>query len=409
MSKGFFKGFAAGLLCCVLLLGIVACGSDPTENRLTEKTSPTPKLTPSVNLKETNYQTKLDEITALLEEYYYEDVDYDAIADSIYHGALEGVGDPYTTYYNPDELAAFMESSDGAYAGFGTRVTLTDDGYTQIVEVFPNGPADKAGFLPGDLIVEVDGESVVGMQLDLVAAKMRGEIGSKVSVTFYREGEDDYRTVSVTRDRVEIPTVESQMLDSGIGYIKVAEFDDVTSTQFNNAVKSLSQAGMKALIVDLRNNPGGLLSTVSSMLSRILPKGDLLVYMKDKNGNREDHYSDSMLTVDVPMAVLMNDYSASASEVFAGCLQDYGKAILVGTQSFGKGIVQTMLQLSDGSAIKVTVSAYYTPNGRNIHKTGLTPDIEVELDPELRKLTKIPVEQDNQIKAAVDALLPKIR
>ena len=144
------------------------------------------------------------------------------------------------------------------------------------------------------------------------------------------------------------------------------------------------------------------------MLSRILPKGDLLVYMEDKNGKREDHYSNSSLTVDVPIAVLMNGYSASASEVFAGCLQDYGKATLVGTQSYGKGIVQTMYPLGDGSAIKVTISAYYTPKGRNIHKTGLTPDVMVELDESLRKMNSIPLDQDNQVKAAVEVLLPKI-
>ena len=165
---------------------------------------------------------------------------------------------------------------------------------------------------------------------------------------------------------------------------------------------------MSALVVDLRNNPGGLLRTVQSMLSRILKKGELLVYMEDKNGKREDYYSDSTLTLDIPIAVLMNGYSASASEVFAGCLQDYGKAVLVGTQSFGKGIVQTMYPLGDGSAIKVTISAYYTPNGRNIHKTGLTPDIAVELSDEAKKLSKIPEDQDAQLQAAIKALKDKL-
>ena len=224
----------------------------------------------------------------------------------------------------------------------------------------------------------------------------------------YREGEPDYLTFVVKRDIVEVPTVEIEMLDNRIGYIKVSEFDDVTATQFDKGIKELNSKGMQALIVDLRGNPGGLLRTVQSMLSRILPKDELLVYMKDKNGEREDHYSDSPLTLDMPIAVLINGYSASASEVFAGCLQDYGKAVLVGTQSFGKGIVQTMYPLGDGSALKVTISAYYTPKGRNIHKTGLTPDVVVELDESLRKMNSIPIEQDNQIQAAVAEVMKKL-
>ncbi len=233
-------------------------------------------------------------------------------------------------------------------------------------------------------------------------------VGTTVEVTVYREGETDYLHFTVKRDTVEVPTVEYRMLEGGIGYIMVAEFDDVTAQQFNDAVKDLSRKNMSALVVDLRNNPGGLLRTVQSMLSRILKKGELLVYMEDKNGKREDYYSDSTLTLDIPIAVLMNGYSASASEVFAGCLQDYGKAVLVGTQSFGKGIVQTMYPLGDGSAIKVTISAYYTPNGRNIHKTGLTPDIAVELSDEAKKLSKIPEDQDAQLQAAIKALKDKL-
>lgn len=410
MNKDTWKGFLAGILCCLLIAVTIACGSE-SENRLTKKNDtlqPIEELTPAASLEETNYKTKLEKIGAVLDYYYYQDIDYNKVADGLYHGAVSGLGDPYTVYYNPQEYASFQQASDGVYAGIGSRVTIGDNGYPLLSQVFEGGPADKAGIKTGDFVVEIDGEDVGGMDLDLVASKMRGEVGTTVEVTVYREGETDYLHFTVKRDTVEVPTVEYRMLEGGIGYIMVAEFDDVTAQQFNDAVKDLSRKNMSALVVDLRNNPGGLLRTVQSMLSRILKKGELLVYMEDKNGKREDYYSDSTLTLDIPIAVLMNGYSASASEVFAGCLQDYGKAVLVGTQSFGKGIVQTMYPLGDGSAIKVTISAYYTPNGRNIHKTGLTPDIAVELSDEAKKLSKIPEDQDAQLQAAIKALKDKL-
>lgn len=412
MNMDKCKGFLAGLLCCVLVFVLMACGGNEAENRLTKKNQttlePGVSLTPAATLDETGYRTKLERIAAVLDYYYYQDIDFNKVVDGLYHGAVDGIGDPYTVYFNADEYAAFTESSDGKYAGFGSRVQVGDNGYPLLTQVFPGSPADKAGILTGDYIIEIDGEDVYGLDLDLVAMRMRGEVGTYVEVLVYREGEPDYLTFRVRRDVVEIPTVESKLLDNRIGYVKVSEFDEVTATQFDKEIKSLNSQGMQALIVDLRGNPGGLLKTVQSMLSRILPKGELLVYMEDKNGNREDHYSESPLTLDIPIAVLIDGYSASASEVFAGCLQDYGKAILVGTQSFGKGIVQTMYPLGDGSALKVTISAYYTPKGRNIHKTGLTPDVVVELDASLRKKNSIPVEEDNQIQTAVAEIMKKL-
>jgi len=407
VNRDLWKGFLAGVLVCVLAVSTVACLGNEEENRLTEKKK-TPSLSPAASLEEVDYQSKLEQIASVLDYYYYEDIDYNKVVDGMLHGAVDGVGDPYTTYYNEEEYAAFQESSNGVYAGFGSRVQIGENGYPLLSQVFPGSPADKAGILTGDYIIEIDGEDVYGMELDLVASKMRGEVGTHVVVTIMREGESDYLTFDVKRDHVEVPTVEHEMLEDQIGYIKVTEFDDVTGTQFNSAVKNMNKQGMKALVVDLRNNPGGLLKTVSSMLSRILPKGELLVYMEDKNGQRDNYYSDSPLVLEIPIAVLINGYSASASEVFAGCLQDYGKAVLVGTQSFGKGIVQTLYPLGDDTAIKITISAYYTPNGRNIHKTGLTPDYEVELDESVRKLNVIPKEQDNQLQKAIEVLRGKL-
>ena len=418
MNKGFLRGFLAGILCCAMLLVVVSCGGNEEESRLTKKNStptvtqgqdqekgtPTPTLTPAKEFTSVEYEEKLKQIAGILDQYYYQPIDYNEVVDGLYHGMVDSLGDPYTVYFNESEMNSFQESSSGSYAGLGCAVTIGDDKYPRLTRVFPGSPADIAGLLADDVVVEVDGEDLYGVALDIVVTKVRGPIGSHVELTIYRAGEPDYLHIDVTRNIVEIPTVEAKMLNGNIGYIIVSEFDEVTAEQFNTAVDTLLDQHMAALIVDLRGNPGGTLYTVKSMLSRILSKGTLLVYMEDKYGKREEHFSNTNDTIDLPIAVLMNGNSASASEVFAGCLQDYGKAILVGTQSFGKGIVQTLVPLGDGSGIKVTISSYFTPKGRNIHKIGLTPDVEVDLLPELKKLNSIPIEDDNQLKAAIDAL-----
>ena len=420
MKKGFFAGFLTALLCCAILLGVVSCGKEnPEESRLTklsttptmdvsQKGTPTPTPTPATSISDVDYETKIKQIADVLNEYYYQPIDFNEVVDGVYHGMVSGIGDPYTVYFNEKELSAFQESTSGSFAGIGCAVRINDNGYPQITRIFKDSPAEKAGLLIGDVVVEVEGEDIYGISLDIVVTKIRGPIGSHVNITVFREGEPEYLHIDAIRDQVSIPTVEYQMLDGNIGYIIVAEFDDVTAKQFNDAVDNLTKQNMKALIVDLRDNPGGTLRTVTSMLSRILPKGELLVYMEDKYQQKEEYFSSSTATVNVPIAILMNGNSASASEVFAGCLQDYGKAILVGTQSFGKGIVQTIIPLNDGSAIKVTISSYFTPKGRNIHKVGLTPDVPVELDPSLVQKTSITIEEDNQLKAAVDAIKAKI-
>lgn len=355
-------------------------------------------------LNDLGYTDKVDQLTAVLDYYYIDELDAEQMADGIYAGLVSSLGDIYTTYYTPEQYEEFSESASGTYAGLGSSVTTNQDGNVEIVKPFKDGPAYNAGLLPGDVIVEIDGEDATGMDLTEAVTKIKGEPGTSVKLKIYRVGEPDYLEMEVVRAFIEVPTVEHQMLSDGIGYIYVMEFDEVTGQQFIDAVDSLENQGMKGLIVDLRDNPGGMLTTVCSMLSRILPKGDLLVYMEDKYGQREEYNSTSKKTVDVPIAVLINGNSASASEVFAGALQDYDKAIVVGTQSFGKGIVQSLIPFQDGSAVKVTVSKYYTPNGVNIHGTGLTPDVVVELDEELKGLASIPIEDDNQIQAAIDEL-----
>jgi carboxyl-terminal processing protease len=241
-----------------------------------------------------------------------------------------------------------------------------------------------------------------------VVSKIKGKEGTKVNITIYREGVAEPIDFTIVRQKINIPTIEFEMLEDSIGYIQIVEFDEITISQFNNAIKSLEKEGMKGLIVDVRNNPGGLLDSVVNILDRLLPKG-LIVYTEDKNKNREEEHAKKSDKFTKPLAVLINGNSASASEIFAGALQDYEKATIIGTTSYGKGIVQRVIPLTDGTAVKLTISKYFTPKGRNIHGTGIVPDIEIELDEELKQLVTIPHDKDNQLQKAIEVIKEQIK
>lgn len=407
MKKSFGRGIAAGLLLALFVSTIVACSLPENENKLTDITSGV--INPATSLDSEAYKTKLSKIMGVLEKYYMDEIDYDKAMEGIYAGMVNSLGDPYTVYFTASEYKNFADSTNGNYAGLGSTVTTNADGNPEFVKPFKGAPAYKAGIVPGDVLCEVDGENVLGMELEAVVAKIKGPAGTQVHVKIYRKSINDYLEMTIVREKVEVPTVEYQMLDNKIGYIAVSSFDQVTEKQFLDAVDDLESKGMKALLVDLRDNPGGMLTTVCGMLSRFVPKGELLVYMETKDGKQTSYNSTSSKTLNVPMAVLINGNSASASEVFCGCMQDYGLATLIGTKSFGKGIVQSLIPLGDGSAVKVTTSKYYSPKGRNIHKVGFEPDILVELSPELAGKASIEIEEDNQIQAAVEYLIGEMK
>ena len=405
--KSFCRRCLSVLLVCLMMSLLLACDMAEDENKVTDIKSPTGEAASEID--QDAVSMKIEKIKGVLEKYYMGDIDYDKAMEGIYSGMIESLGDPYTVYFSPEEYKEFSLTTNGNYAGVGSTVTTNSDGNVEFVKPFKNGPAYNAGILPGDIICEINGENALGEEIDSVVAKIRGEAGSSVNIKIYRPKDSEYIDLTVVRDNVEEPTIEYEMLEDDIGYILCTEFDKVTEKQFLDAVDDLTVKGMKALIVDLRDNPGGMLTTVTAMLERILPKGKLLIYMEDKNGQREEYFSQSSKTVDVPIAVLINGNSASASEVFAGCLQDYGVATLIGTKSFGKGIVQSLIPLGDGSAIKVTTSKYFSPLGRNIHGVGFEPDIKVELDQELKTMIEIPKDQDNQLQTAVNFLKEKIQ
>ena len=342
---------------------------------------------------------KLGVLENTIKQYFWQDVDESTLEEGVYKGLLESLDDPYSVYYTHDELVQLQQQTEGIYYGIGAYISQDNEmGYVRVSKIIKNTPAEASGLQQDDYIYKVDGEDMQGKDSSYVVSKIKGEAGTKVTITVVREGATDPIDIEVERQKIESPTVEYQMLDNDMAYIQITEFDLVTTEQFEEAYKQAQADGMKELILDLRSNPGGNLSTVCDIARMILPKG-LIVYTEDKYGKREEYTCDGANQIKVPLVVLTNGYSASASEILAGAVKDYGIGTLVGTTTYGKGIVQKVINLSDGSAVKLTVSNYFTPNGNNIHKIGIEPDVEVEFDAEQYKNGV-----DNQLEKAKEVL-----
>ena len=323
---------------------------------------------------------KLDRLNALIEKYYlYEDeIDKDALVEGIYSGYAGALGDPYTEYYDEQEAKELFETTNGEFFGIGASMSkqLGTDEIT-IVNVYEDSPADKAGLKSGDILYKVDEHETAGYELDTVVSWIKGEKGTSVVLRVLRDGKEV--EVTAVRDKIEVQTVAYEMKEDQIGYIAVSEFDSVTYHQFETALEDLEKQGMKGLVIDLRNNPGGNFDTVTDMLKLLLPEG-VIVSTKDKEGNVEEVTCDGANEFDKPLAVLVNQYSASASEIFSGAVQDYGIGEIVGMTTYGKGVVQQLMDLGDGTCLKMTIAEYYTPNGRSINGKGVEPDVEVEYE-----------------------------
>ena len=344
-------------------------------------------------------EKKLEILEDTIAEYFWQDVDEKTLEDGLYRGLLDALDDPYSVYYTSEELIALQEQTEGIYYGIGAYISQDlNTGYVQISKIIRNTPAEESDLMQGDYIYQINGEDMQGKDSTYVVSKIKGEEGTSVVITVIREGVSEPIDISVERRKIESPTVEYEMYDDGIAYIQITEFDLVTSGQFEEAYQRAKAEGMKGRIIDLRSNPGGNLSTVCDIARMILPKG-LIVYTEDKYGKREEYTCNGDNEIQVPLVVLTNGYSASASEILAGAVKDYGIGKLVGTTTYGKGIVQKVINLSDGSAIKLTVSSYFTPNGNNIHKIGINPDVEVAFDAELYQQGT-----DNQLEKAKEVL-----
>ena len=357
----------------------------------------------SNSISEEDVEDKLDQINGLIENYYlYEDeIDEDALIDGIYSGYASALGDPYTEYYDKEETQALLETTSGEFSGIGATMSMgVDSGEITIVNVYKDSPADKAGLQEGDILYQVDDKETAGEDLDTVVSWIKGEQGTDVTLHVLRNGEEIEATA--TRDIIEIQTVDYEMKDGQIGYIAVSEFDDVTYEQFKTALDDLEAQGIQGLVIDLRGNPGGNLSTVTDMLKLLLPEGTI-VSTKDKYGNTEEITCDGSNEFTKPLAVLVNQYSASASEIFSGAIQDYGIGQIVGMTTYGKGVVQQLMDLGDGTYLKITIAEYYTPCGRSINGVGVEPDVEEEYEYDSEN-----PEADNQLDRALEVVQGEI-
>lgn len=413
-GKFFWGGLFTGLIMSLLVVSSVyvvnriqyAHKSGQTVGLHTREESQENTDGESVTGEAVNEDTvaKMKVIENVIDTYFYkEDVDKDAMVDGIFKGMVESLGDPYSEYYSKEELESLYQDSFGVYYGVGAYVSLdTATGLAKVSGIIADSPAEEADLRAEDIIYKVDDVDVTGMSLQETVSLIKGDENTTVKLTLIRDGKEIEK--EVTRRKVESPTVKFEMLDDGMAYIQITEFDTVTVDQFTEAMAMARGNDMKGLILDLRSNPGGNLSSVISIAKQMLPKG-LIVYTEDRDGNREEYSCDGSKELDVPMVVLVNGNSASASEILAGAIKDYGIGTLVGTTTFGKGIVQRPIELSDGSAVKLTISSYYTPNGINIHGIGIKPDVECEFDSERYYSDEA---YDNQLEKAKEVLLQKM-
>lgn len=387
---GFRKGLAIGIVCTLLAGGGGLKAYDLLQSQQRNRGAVTD-----------SFVQKAKYIEDTVKESYTGEVDDKKMEEYMYKGMMASLGDPYSAYYTSEEYEELTTETTGSYEGIG--VVMQQDastGEVKVVRCYEGAPGAEAGLQPEDVLIQVNGEPISGMELSEVVDKVKNSRDT-ARLTIAREGESGYLEIQVPLEEVNIPVVAHEMLEDQIGYIALYEFTEQTESQYQAAFQELEDQGMERLIIDVRNNPGGLLTSVCDILEEILPEG-LIVYTEDKAGNRKEYTSSGENELDIPLAVLVNGNSASASEIFAGAVQDYGIGTIVGTTTFGKGIVQSLLPFTDGSAIKTTTAKYYTPKGRCIHGTGIEPDVTEELDEGLEQETSIPYEKDNQLQKAVE-------
>ncbi len=349
-------------------------------------------------------RAKVTSLRKLISQHYYQadSVTNEQLEEGMYAGLIEALEDPYSVYYSTDDVEALQESISGTYVGIGAYVSRDEaTGFPKISGIMENSPAEKAGLQAEDILEKADGESLQDLDLDVAVSRIRGEKGTVVQLTIVRSGEE--MEIDVTRDEVASVTVAGEVLEDGIGYLQIAEFDTVTSDQFIKKLQELQEENIKGLILDLRGNPGGTVDAVTTIARYLIPEG-LIFYMQYPDGSTTEYETDGTEDCGLPLVVLVNGNSASASEILSSAIQDSGAGIVIGTQTYGKGVVQTLYSLGDGSAVRMTVAEYFTRNGNSIHKIGVTPDEVVELDTDAYRENGT----DNQLDAALAAMRAKL-
>lgn len=402
-EKGFSKGIFIGILLGVLLMTAVALSFFAVKKFIRSGTKSDTSVINNDSIQ------KINTIQKLIDENFYEysdEVGTEELEDGMYRGIIDSLNDPYSEYFSAAELKSEINDINGVSYGIGVVVSTDNEmEMPMVTSVMSPSPAEEAGVMVGDVIYEVEGASTSNMSLSEVVSRVKGEEGTTVHISFYRQGDivemDIVRGKLIENNTVLYGYIEDEEA-SDIAYISITEFDDITLDQFSEALAELKEKGMSGLILDLRYNFGGSLNTCVEICRRILPEG-MIVYTEDKNGKREEYTCDGSRELTVPLVVLVNEYTASASEIVAGAIQDHNAGTIVGTTTYGKGIVQRIISMEDGSAVKLTISAYFTPSGRNIQGTGIEPDIEVEFDRDTYEKDGT----DNQVEKAVEIIKQK--
>lgn len=401
-KKGFLKGALTGALAMLVITAAIGAGVIVI-NHIDLGSM---KKSGSGQVVGQYTEKKLEELKGLIDEVYLheEEVDEEALTEGIYQGYIAALNDPYSAYYTTEETKEMMGSTSGEYSGIGALMSQNrETGVITIANVYENSPAAEAGMKNEDILYKVEGEEVTGVDLSEVVTRVKGEEGTEVKMTLLRGADRQEIEVTAVRRKLQTQTVSYEMKEGQIGYIRVSEFDEVTLEQFREAKTALESQGMASMLIDLRGNPGGNLSTVCDMLREILPEG-LIVYTEERDGERTEYKCDGKTPWEKPLAVLINGASASASEIFAGAVQDYGIGQLVGTTTYGKGVVQQLFPMTDGTMVKLTIAEYFTPKGRNIDGTGIVPDVEVEY-----VYDETNPEADNQMEKALELLRGQVQ
>lgn len=381
---------------CILTTAFLAKKYDIGNNALSS-------LLGSASNETDNLYSSLKTIEALIEKYYLEDIDEQAVIDGAIDGYISALGDPYTEYIPADEMEEYTENIMGNYVGIGIyMVQNTEKNVIQVLTPIRESPAEAAGILPGDIIVAVDGVEYSGEEMTTASNSIKGEEGTKVKLTILRGTET--LDVEITRSKINTNPVIAEKLENNIGYLEISSFDEGTADEFKTKYETLKEQGITSLIIDLRNNGGGLVDEALQIADYIVPKGKELLITVDKNNNEVIEKAEEDVLIDMPIVVLVNENSASASEILAGALKDLDEATLVGTTTYGKGVIQQVLSLRNGSGLKVTVEEYYTPNRNKIDGVGIEPDEKVELPETVENPLSVSREEDTQLQKAMELL-----
>ena len=357
-----------------------------------------------------NEYSKVIQVENYIKQNYLGDVDDEKLLDGQLKGMLQSLGDPYSNYMTREEFTSLIEQTSGTFGGIGVVVTPGDDNLITVVSPIEGTPGERAGIKSGDKIIKVNGKEFLAENMDAAVKVMKGEPNTKVVLTIMREnkeGKNDSFDLEIIREMIRVITVKSNIIDDNIGYIKISSFDDLTYKDFKEELDKLGRHNIEGLIIDLRNNPGGLLNRTVQIADELLGEG-IVVYTQTKDGKKEYEKSGKSM-VNYPLVVLVNEGSASASEILSGAIKDHKRGVLIGTTTFGKGIVQRIQDLDDGSGLKLTISEYFTPNGINIHGIGIEPDIVVELPEDVQVIGVDNLKEDNQLRRAIEEIKSKIK